>query len=150
MAYFRDARVAYSDQRKSAIKRGVGWQFTYEDWVAWWMKHLGQNWFEKRGHKTGQYVMARNGDAGPYAEWNIRCALVEENHNDYNYSKPSQLGKPHRKRLSDAVVVNVYTMNGTYRDIAEQVGLTVHDVHRIKCRKAYKALTERLEKGCRD
>src|SRR5512139_670119 len=97
MAYRRTPREAYNDQKKSALKRGVDWQFTFQQWEAWWLTNLGPDWFKMRGHKTGQYVMARKGDVGPYSPSNVWCALVEDNHNEYNLNKGSQAGKAHRK-----------------------------------------------------
>lgn len=91
-------------------------------------------------------VMARK-DVGPYSPSNVWCALVEDNHNEYNLNKGSQAGKAHRKRLSPDVVKAIYESNDQYSMIAAQHGLDVHSVHRIKCRKCYKQITERLVKG---
>ena len=145
--YKRTPYVAFVDQRKSAIKRGIGWQFTYEEWVAWWETKLGPDWFRLRGHRTGQYVMARTGDKGPYAKSNVRCALVEDNHNEYNLNKAGQKGKIHRPHLADDVVIAIYRSTDLYAVIAKQFNLDVNSVHRIKCRKAYAKLTANIEKG---
>lgn len=76
---FRE-RQAFLMQRWCAEKkRGIKFQFTYEEWVAWWEKHLGPDWFEKRGPQFNKYVMARYGDKGPYAPWNVKCILAGEN-----------------------------------------------------------------------
>lgn len=138
---------AFTIQKRLALKRGLGWQFTFEEWVAWWEANLGPDWFKKRGHHTDEYVMARRGDVGPYAASNVRCALVQENHNDYNFNKPSSLGIPHRGRLRPDVVKAIYVSNDVYREIAKRYGLNVHMVHRVKCQKSYKAITDKLEKG---
>lgn len=145
--YNRTPRVAYNDQKKSALKRGVEWQFTFEQWLRWWETELGYNWFKLRGHHTGEYVMARNGDKGPYEASNVRCILVENNHNEYNFNKSSSLGKSHRSRLSSKLVTAIYKANGSYKDIAKYYKLDVHSVHRIKCAKCYVAITKGLEKG---
>lgn len=147
MVYKRTPRVAWNDQKKSAIKRGVEWHFTFEQWVIWWEAYLGSNWFRLRGHKTGQYVMARNGDTGPYKIGNVRCVKVEDNHNEYNSAKPSQANKTHRKRLNSKVVIDIYKAKGTYAVIAQQHGLDTHAVHRIKCGKCYVKVTAGIEKG---
>lgn len=146
--YKRTPNVAYWDQKRSAVKRGIGWQFTYKEWVSWWEANLGSDWFRNRGHHTGQHVMARNGDKGPYAPWNVRCAKVEDNHNDYNLTKTSQANKTHRKRLHPNIVKAIYVAHGPYASLAKKFGLDVHSIHRVKCQKAYKAITEKLEKGC--
>lgn len=148
MTYKRTPNVAYHDQKKSAIKRGIGWHFTFDQWINWWEVNLGSDWFKKRGHHTGQYVMARNKDKGPYASWNVRCAKVEENHREFNAHKGSQL-KAYRKRLSREEVIEIYTAHGCYVTLATRFNLNVHTVHRIKCRKCYKQITQGLAKGGR-
>lgn len=149
MAYKRTPREAYNDQRKSAIRRGVGWQFTFEEWVSWWEANLGPDWFRLRGHKTDQYVMARKGDKGPYTKSNVRCALVQDNHNEYNLNKAGQKGKVHRPHLTDVVVIEIYKSADLYADIAKRFSLDVNSVHRIKCQKAYAKITANVEKGRR-
>jgi hypothetical protein len=56
----------YRSQRDSAIKRGIEFQFTFEEWNSWW----GQD-IVNRGRKAGQLVMARIGDQGPYHPDNV-------------------------------------------------------------------------------
>lgn len=147
MPYKKTPKTAYDIQKRLAGKRGLGWEFTFEKWCDWWEIELGKDWFKKRGPHTGQYVMARNGDIGPYAVGNIRCALVEENHNDYNLNKGCQKGIYKRKNLTREVVIKIYKSDKKYFEIAAEFGLKVHDVHRIKCQKAYVKITEGLEKG---
>jgi hypothetical protein len=65
--------------KRSAKERHIGFKFTYEEWVAWWETNLGPDWINKRGCKRGQYVMARKGDKGPYAPWNVECVTCSEN-----------------------------------------------------------------------
>jgi len=54
--------TAFDDQRKRAEERGIYFRFEFEEWLAWWKENLGPNWFEMRGRKKGQYVMARYKD----------------------------------------------------------------------------------------
>jgi hypothetical protein len=67
---------AYKHQMSGAKKRGIGWEFTIADW--WMVWDLSGKWLE-RGNRSGRYVMARFGDVGPYAVWNVRIATHEEN-----------------------------------------------------------------------
>jgi hypothetical protein len=69
----------YNNQRQSAKVRGIEWEFTFETWWAVW--EASGKW-EQRGKRTGQYCMARNGDTGPYAPWNVRIVQVSENNRD--------------------------------------------------------------------
>lgn len=73
-------RQAYLLQRWGAKKvRGIEFDFTYEEWLAWWKRNLGPDWFNLRGRHSGQYVMARYRDEGPYAPWNVKCITMRQN-----------------------------------------------------------------------
>ena len=67
-------RQAFNNQRANARKRGVSWEFSYEQWVEWWGEDIG-----KRGCRRDCLVMARYNDTGPYAEWNVRKTTVADN-----------------------------------------------------------------------
>lgn len=73
----------YHEQKNGAQKRGIDWQFTYDEWINWWGDDIN-----KRGRYKGQLVMARYGDTGPYHPNNVRKATKEEN------SIEAHLGKP--------------------------------------------------------
>lgn len=72
-------RSAWHDQGRQAHKRGIEWDFSFDDWCGWWVKHLGPNWFWMRGRRKGQYVMARYYDDGPYVIHNVKCIKSEDN-----------------------------------------------------------------------
>lgn len=72
-------RRAFNAHRSGARGRGVSFHFTFEEWCDWWESHLGPDWFEKRGNKRNQYVMARRGDAGPYHPDNVKCIVAQAN-----------------------------------------------------------------------
>lgn len=63
-------------QRARAKRRGIPWQMTFEQWWAIWS---ASGLWEKRGRNVGCYVMARNGDAGPYAVGNVSIILHSQN-----------------------------------------------------------------------
>jgi hypothetical protein len=69
----------YSMQKTSAEKRGIAWQFTFDEWFNWWQ---ATGHWDNRGCKKGQYVMARFEDKGPYAINNVFCCSVEQNNSD--------------------------------------------------------------------
>jgi hypothetical protein len=75
MKYERRARRRFAAQKTAAWKRGIAFEFTFPEWVAWWEKHLGDDWLQLRG----LYVMARWYDDGPYAAHNVKCILAREN-----------------------------------------------------------------------
>lgn len=70
----KQIKKAYKSQKESAAKRGIEWQFTVEEWTAWW----GDD-FALRGRGRGRLVMARHGDIGPYHPDNVFKCLFEEN-----------------------------------------------------------------------
>jgi hypothetical protein len=81
-AKFRRARRAYSTQKSNTLKRKdrngnpIEWLFTFDEWIEIWLK--SGHWHQ-RGNRRGQYCMARFGDVGPYAPWNVEIKLHSEN-----------------------------------------------------------------------
>jgi hypothetical protein len=71
----RRLRRAYSTQRRSAIKRGIPFLFTFEQWSEWW---LTDDRWSRRGRKAGQLQMGRKSDSGPYSPDNVECATKEQ------------------------------------------------------------------------
>ena len=66
------AQSAFGSQRRNAGVRGIAWDITFIEWWSVW-ENSGK-WFE-RGKRVGQYVMARNSDAGAYAVGNVSIIL---------------------------------------------------------------------------
>lgn len=80
-------RQAYYTHKFNAInKRDIEWSFTFESWLKTW--HDSGKW-EQRGRRTGQYVMSRFNDAGPYSPDNVQIVTSEENHREcVNVTRP--------------------------------------------------------------
>jgi len=93
----------FNDHYKNAKKRGIEFQFTYEEWVAWWGDDI-----TARGNKQGQLVMARHGDIGPYHPDNVRKATQEENR-----AEARQFKKWSPK------TIQLTTKDGTFKSITE-------------------------------
>ncbi len=72
-------RMKYRHHKADAKRRGIPFLLTYEEWRDWW----GTD-FAHRGRCTGQLVMARIGDHGPYSLDNIEKITVGQNHSDFN------------------------------------------------------------------
>lgn len=70
-------RAAYDNQRRGAAKRGIAWSMSFAEWLAIWE---ASGHFHERGRNVGEYVMARFGDTGPYARWNVSIVTVSRNH----------------------------------------------------------------------
>lgn len=99
-------KLAYSQQKWMATKRGIAWKLTFEQWYDIWEK--SGRWNE-RGRKFGQYVMARYGDVGPYSVNNIHIITNVENNKERKFT-PEVL-----KRMSDLKLgntLNVGDKNG--------------------------------------
>lgn len=66
----------YTKARNNARARGVEWLFDFEGWLKVW-KDSGH--WKERGRAAGRYQMARKGDCGPYADWNVAIVRMESN-----------------------------------------------------------------------
>ena len=76
MPYKDKNKGKFNNQRKQARNRGIEFLFSFEEWMKIWIE---SGFWHERGCHKGQYVMARNGDKGPYAPWNIEIITSEEN-----------------------------------------------------------------------
>lgn len=85
----------YCVHRQHAKGRGISWELSYIQWSLIWAR--SSKW-KLRGKGRGEYVMARFGDKGPYAPWNVKIILSSENVSE------GSLGKKHsteaRARMS--------------------------------------------------
>jgi hypothetical protein len=73
-AWRKTPRGQFIAQRDNAKRRGIEWQFTFEQWIEWWGNDLS-----KRGRKADDLCMARFGDKGPYAPGNCFKQTMKEN-----------------------------------------------------------------------
>jgi hypothetical protein len=69
-------RHKFSVSKNDAKRRGIEFLFTFEEWRDWW---LTDDRWPRRGRGGDKLVMARNGDTGPYAPWNVHCCTYEQN-----------------------------------------------------------------------
>lgn len=72
--YKNSPRYKYNQVRANAIKRGIPWEFSFEEWFDIWQQ--SGHW-EERG-PVG-YVMCRKGDTGGYNKENVYIATQEQN-----------------------------------------------------------------------
>lgn len=135
---------AYRRQKSAAKRRGLVFCFDYEDWVNWWEEQLGTHWFDKRGCKRGQYVMARNNDCGAYIRGNVSALKAEENIGSYNRRRKtvSIEGCCH---LSNEVVQAIYLDPRGYATIAKKHNITKHRIQCIKRKVYYRKITDVLD-----
>ena len=76
---FVKLRKAYCRHRRNSKGREILFLLSFHEWLTIWIEsgHLHQ-----RGRGAGQYVMARDGDRGSYAHYNVQIITVEQNHSD--------------------------------------------------------------------
>lgn len=84
------AKIKYWAQKTSSKRRGIDFHISFDEWYDFWS--VDDRWMN-RGNRSGQYVMARHGDTGPYAIDNVRCATTEENAADSRGPKRSACTK---------------------------------------------------------
>jgi hypothetical protein len=131
-------KIAYNKHQNGSKRRGIGFHFTFEEWVVWWERHLGPDWFVKRGRKTGQYVMARNGDLGEYEETNVDCLLAPDNTSQRKINGTSPRGTKHgQTQLTELIVKKIYLATGSSVTISKRFGVTNDIVKNIRSKRAW-------------
>lgn len=98
-------RGRYAEQKRHALRRGVPFLLTFDEWWAIWAKSKK---YVKRGNHKGCFVMGRHDDVGPYAVGNV--AII-----------PFSLNTAVRNRT---VVVKRHTRNTTSVDFRDAAGVT--------------------------
>jgi hypothetical protein len=72
----REWEQKYDQQKYRAKRRGVSYELNFKQWLKIWQDsgHL-----HERGHRQGQYVMARFFGRGSYEIGNVRIITAEDN-----------------------------------------------------------------------
>ena len=137
-------KKAFREQRNNAKRRGVNWLITFDQWIKWWEKQLGPNWFEKRGKNSGQYVMARKRDKGAYSLGNVECITVTKNGRDQwrNGRSGPAMGP---KKLTPKQVLEIYYSTDTVPNIGRKYKVRAGNVEKIKRHQIWKHITDGLD-----
>lgn len=85
-----DARLKYRQHKSNAKRRGIEFDFTFEEWWDVWAPH-----YANRGTGPGNLQMCRTRDEGPYKAGNVRIDTRESN------SKEAVQTMARRKDISD-------------------------------------------------
>jgi len=120
----------YHNQRAQAIIRRIDWNFTFDEWLKFW---LDSGHYEERGLGKLQYCMARFGDIGPYALDNVRIVTTQQNRDECeNYRAPN-------RRLTDENIREIRQLEGQIprKEIAERFGINYWHIRDIQKRKVY-------------
>ncbi len=140
-AYRNPIRVAYDTQYGNADSRGIAWRFTFPQWVAWWEQQLGPDWFKLRGVHRYEYCMARFGDEGPYAVWNVECITNAQNCSD----RKRLCGEEHPgRRLTAEEVCAIYCSNEPIKMIAQRYKISTGHTAKIKYGLTWSSVTHAL------
>lgn len=73
--WWKTPKGKYTAQRNQAIRRGINWELTFEEWSEIW-----KDLYDQRGPEG--YVMCRHGDVGPYSKENVYLAPNSVNKQD--------------------------------------------------------------------
>ena len=77
-------RAAFYTHKWHAKKRGIPFEFTYAQWLAWWELELGKRGPRaRRGSRRLNYGMCRFLDRGAYSPGNVYCGRPKHNRADY-------------------------------------------------------------------
>lgn len=130
---------AFERHRRGAGYRGLPFHFTFEQWCQWWKDNLGPDWFQKRGKGHEKYVMARYGDKGPYALWNVKCITHAANSRE----------QWKRAKLTTAQVSAIYMHlkagTVTQASLTKQYGISGRTLRDIKTKKTWRSITDQLD-----
>ncbi len=136
---------AFRSQRWTAQSRGIKFLFSFDEWVEWWESNLGPDWQLKRGCMKGLYVMARNGDKGPYTPYNVRCILKEENDAERSDNGGTPCGESHWiSKLTETEVIEIYYDQRPLAEVAKTHNISVMIVSGIRRKKHWKHITKDL------
>jgi hypothetical protein len=139
---------AFKDQKHSAKQRGIEFLFSYEDWVSWWVFHLGPDWFQLRGPRKGQYCMARLRDEGPYVAWNVRCITGTENRREsIIYGTSSQGERSGKNRLTGRDVISIIKSSDKATVLAKHYSVSPLTIRRIRHGQTWKFVTRNIQQS---
>jgi hypothetical protein len=147
LPYYDYARALrdFRSHQHQAVGRSIEFLFTFEEWVVWWESQLGLKWQALRGNRKGQYVMARNGDIGPYAPWNVKCITQDENASERATNGTAARGvNVNTNKLSEAQVIDIYYDARSLKELAKEYGVDTTMIWLIKRRRAWKWLLNSL------
>lgn len=131
-------RALYRACIYNAEIRNIQFLFSFDDWVLWWVRHLGSDWQQLRGNHGGKYVMARRKDKGPYVAGNVKCILFEENCSERAENGTAKCGdnvgeSNPRSRLSKQQVIAIFNSKGSASVIHKEYGIsrcTINDIRK--------------------
>jgi hypothetical protein len=101
----------------------------------------------KRGCKADKYVMARQGDDGPYASWNVKCITLSENSSEQKYKGLATRQTPTNAKLTPNEVVTIYGRigNQAVKSLAREFRVSPRTIRAIRDKEHWKNVTDTLD-----
>tara|TARA_R110000782_G_C14686523_1_gene400650 strand:- start:36 stop:434 length:399 start_codon:yes stop_codon:yes gene_type:complete len=93
-------------QMRSAIKREIDWQLTFNDWYQWWLDQGIDKHNDTKPMCGDKLVMCRKNDTGPYSLSNIYCATSSQNVKDQWAYANSKSFKRNKIKTPDGIFNN--------------------------------------------
>lgn len=148
----KKAVMAFRNHKYAARRRGIDFQFNFDEWCQWWRSNLGDDWLLRRGRKQTQFVMARKGDKGPYHPSNVKCIraaqnIMEQAHptTPYRLPKPLKNGRRQYSKLNASIALDIFKAKGTQRSIAVKYDVSERLVRMIKAKQVWKHAIDESE-----
>ena len=110
----KQAKRKWWNQKQSAKQRGIGWDFSFEDWLDFWIS--SGHWHQRGIKSADAYVMSRIGDQGPYHPNNVVIKTNKENVLEGNIGR----NKPRPVRMSCLCCGNVVSTEARERHWASK------------------------------
>jgi len=110
--YTRRNNVNYFGQKSMAKKRHIKWDFTFYEWIEWW---VNTGHFHERGVKNNQYQMCRYNDVGDYSITNVYCDTGSNNKKKQLNKKSCIFLNVEYKSISDAIKASGLSRPEFYR-----------------------------------
>lgn len=84
------AKRKWWDQRQSARRRGIEFDFSFESWLQFWLD--SGHWYQRGIKSADSYVMSRFNDTGPYRLDNVVIKSNRDNAQEGNIGIKKPLG----------------------------------------------------------
>lgn len=116
--YQKTPKGKFIRQKANAVRRGINWELSFEDWWKIW-EDSGK--WEERGKGSNNYVMSRKMDSGGYSVGNVEIISCRKNSSDsyknnLSFYKNKYIEKAHRKAKPIEDVTNHWPLNWVTED----------------------------------
>ena len=126
-------QARYSAHKANSKRRGIPFLLTFEQWWEAWAPH-----WPNRGKGAGKLVMARYGDEGPYASWNVHIITQEHNGSTKRGVRPRTITK---LREADIPSIRALICAGfALQKIGKKYGVSRNAIRQIAVGRTWKGV----------